>query len=303
MDGGYPTRDEILEYLRERRNWGRWGDDDQRGTINLISAEKRVAAAALVRTGRSVSLSRAWPTRPGPGNPFPADHYMKRLVKPAGAGLAEDYVGSYHHGTSVTHLDALCHTWTADGMWNGRSPDEVLGFDGTSFGGVEHWLEGIVTRGVLFDVPRHRGVDHIALDEPVRAPELEAIARAQGVAVEPGDAVVVYSGREAWDRENPPWASLSHRPGLDASCLWFLREHDASALVWDMTDRMPNGYDLPFGVHSAIHTFGLALIDMALLEPLAMACRDENRWEFMLVVSPLPVIGGTGSPVNPLAIF
>jgi kynurenine formamidase len=256
-----------------------------------------------VRTGRILSLSRPWPKEPAPGNTHPAQHFMQRIDKEDGAGLAEDFIGAAFHGKTVTHIDALCHTWDKDGMWNGRSPDDEVGFSGTRWGGIEAWSDGLITRGVLLDVPRHRNQPFVTTDHPVHGWELEEIAKAQGTEIGPGDAVVVYSGREAWDRERDAWAGLSERPGLDASCLWFLREHDCSAIVWDMTDRMPNGYNLPFGVHSAIFAYGLALIDMALLEPLARACREENRCDFMLVVSPLLITGGTGSPVNPLAVF
>ena len=297
------SRDEIIEYLQASRNWARWGDDDQRGTWNLVTADKRVAAAGLVKSGRTVSLSRPWPKEPAPGNPFPAQHFMQRVDKAEGSGLAEDYIGAAFHGKTVTHLDALCHAWDGAGMWNGRAPDREIAFDGARWGAVDAWSDGLVTRGVLLDVPRHRGTSYVTIDQPVTGWELDEVAAAQKTPVGGGDAVVVYSGREAWDRENEAWAGLTERPGLDASCLWFLRERDCAAIVWDMTDRMPNGYDLPFGVHSAIFAHGLALIDMALLEPLAVACAEEGRWEFMLVVSPLPIPGGTGSPVNPLAIF
>jgi kynurenine formamidase len=303
MESRKLTRADVIEHLRTTRNWGRWGDNDQMGALNLITAAKRLEAARLVKSGRTVSLSRPWPTEPGPGNLHPAQHFMQRMDKPGGAGLAEDFIGAEFHGKTVTHIDALSHAWDSDGMWNGRSPDDEIKFSGATWGGIEAWSDGLVTRGVLLDVPRHRGESYVAIDRPVHGSELEEIAAAQGTPVGPGDAVVVYSGREAWDREQDAWAGLTERPGLDASCLWFLREHDCAAIVWDMTDRMPNGYDLPFGNHSAIFAYGLALVDMALLEPLAEACRSEQRWEFMLVVSPLPIKGGTGSPVNPLAIL
>jgi kynurenine formamidase len=297
------TRADVVEHLRATRNWGRWGADDQRGTLNLVTQGKRAEAARLVQSGRSVSLSRPWPTEPAPGNPHPAQHFMQRMEKPEGAGAAEDFIGATFHGKTVTHMDALCHAWDADGMWNGRSADAEIHSSGSAWGGIDAWSDGLITRGVLLDVPSHRGASYVSIGQPVHGWELDEIAAAQKTPVGPGDAVVVYSGREAWDREQEAWAGLSERPGLDASCLWFLREHDCAAIIWDMTDRMPNGYDLPFGVHSAISAYGLALIDMALLEPLAEACREEGRWEFMIVVSPLPIRGGTGSPVNPLAIF
>ena len=102
------------------------------------------------------------------------------------------------------------------------------------------------------------------------------MARAQGVAIEPGDALVVYGGRDAWDRVNPIWGSGTSRPGLHASCLPFVRDTDASLLVWDMMDLAPNGYDIPWSVHGVIFAYGVGLVDNALLEPLANACAAEG---------------------------
>jgi kynurenine formamidase len=298
-----PSRDEVLGHIRQRRNWGRWGADDQVGAVNLITPAKRRAAAALVRTGRAVSLSREFPTTPHPGNPQPSQHWMKIVPRGAG-GFAADFYGTFYHGWASTHIDALCHTWDEQGMWNGRDPAREITFDGARFGGIQHWKDGIVTRGVLLDVPRHRGEPYVRQDRPVHGWELEAIAKADGVRLEPGDAVCVYSGREAWQAAHPdqPYGP-EPRPGLHASCLSFLRDHDVAVLAWDMMDLVPNGYDLPWAVHAAIFAFGVALIDNALLEPLARACADEGRHEFMLVLAPLRVVGGTGSPANPLAVF
>ena len=155
-----PTREEVLSYLHQRRNWGRWGQDDQVGAINLITPAKRVKAASLVRTGRSVSLSRDFPKLPGPGNTYPAHHWMKIVPRGTG-GFSADYVGIYYHGIASTHLDALCHTWDDQGMWNGRDPDKEITFDGATFGSVEHWSTGLITRGVLLDVPKYRGEPYV----------------------------------------------------------------------------------------------------------------------------------------------
>jgi hypothetical protein len=290
--------------LKEDRNWGRWGNDDQMGAVNLVTNEKRLAAAQLVKTGRAVSLSREFPKTPAPNNPTPAQHFMNRGVREPGGGLATDYYGVSYHGQANTHLDALCHVWNEDGMWNGRNPDDVITFQGATWGSVEHWKEGIITRGVLLDVPKHRGQPFVARDEPIHGWELEDVARAQGVALEPGDAICVYGGRDRWNEVNPMWGSDPRgRAGLHASCLKFLRESDCCLLVWDMMDFMPNGYDIPWSVHAAIFAFGIGLLDNALLEPLAQACAEEERYEFMLTVNPLRVVGGTGSPVNPIALF
>jgi kynurenine formamidase len=304
-----PTRDEVLSYLHERRNWGRWGVNDEVGAINLIKPEKRIKAAQLVRSGRNVSLSRDFPTAPRHGNPHPAQHWMKTVPRGTG-GFSADYYGIYYHGVATTHLDALCHTWDDQGMWNGHDPARDITFDGATFGAVHHWSNGLITRGVLLDVPKHRGESYVTFDKPVHGWELDDIAQAEGITLEPGDAVCVYSGREALQADHPgqyyePSLDLQNpeRPGLHASCLPFLRDHDIAILVWDMMDFTPNGYDIPWSVHGAIFAYGVALLDNALLQPLAQVCAEEGRYEFMLTIAPLKVVGGTGSPANPIALF
>ncbi len=233
-----------------------------------------------------------------------------RTVPRGKGGFSADYYGIFYHGVASTHIDALCHTWDEGGMWNGRDPKQEITFDGATFGSVEHWSEGIVTRGVMLDVPRHRGTAHVTQDRPVHGWELDDIVKARGITLEPGDAVCVYSGRDAWQAANPdtPYGrpfggGANERPGLHVSCLPFLRDRDVAVLVWDMLDHIPIGYDIPWAVHAAIFAYGVALLDNALLEPLAQACREEGRDEFMLVIAPLRVRGGTGSPANPLALF
>ncbi len=119
--------------------------------------------------------------------------------------------------------------------------------------------------------------------------ELDDILSARRIRLEPGDAVCVYSGREAWQEHEPraayskPFGPAPSRPGLHISCLPFLRDHDVSVLVWDMLDHLPIGYDVPWAVHAALFAYGVALLDNALLEPLAQACVEEGRDEFMLI--------------------
>ena len=304
-DRRLPTPEEVDFYLKDRRNWGRWGKDDEVGAINLITAEKRISAAQLVRSGRSLSLSRYFPKTPGPGNINPAQHWMRSSAR-EGGGAAVDYYGIAYHGVASTHVDALCHVWNTDGMWNGRDPSHEITFDGARFGSVDRWSDGNITRGVLLDIPRHRGEPYVSQARPVHGWELEEVADSQGVTLDSGDAVVVYSGREAWQdahRDSPYGTSGPERPGLHASCLPFLRDRDVSMLVWDMMDCSPSGYEIPFTVHGAIFVYGVALLDNALLQPLSEACKAEGRYEFMLIVTPLKVEGGTGSPVNPVALF
>ena len=298
-----PDVDEVLGYLEQGRNWGRWGDDDQVGAPNLITEAKVRQATALVAQGRSISLSRAV-TIPSEGpTGAKADYVMHRIEGRAGGGGSDDVLTLGCHGLTVTHLDALGHLWDASGMWGGRDATEVVTERGLTWGGIEHWRNGLITRGVLLHVPAYRNVPYVALDEPVHGWELDAICAAQGVDVGPGDAVLVYCGRDRWEMAEPGGVERPERPGLHASCLKFLSDRDTPLLVWDMIDAAPHGYPIPWAVHGAISNFGIVLVDNADLAELAGTCLADDRFEFMLVVAPLVVIGATGSPVNPLVVW
>jgi kynurenine formamidase len=304
-----PTRAEVEAYLRRKKNWGRWTDNGSAGAVNLVTPAKRLAAARLVKKGRTVSLSRPWPVTPTAENVRPAQHYTFHVDELDGDWKsAHDYIGIAPHGIASSHIDALCHMWSPDGMWDGRDPAKEVTPYGVRYGSVDAWRDGIVTRGVLLDVPRHRRKAYVTYDSPVHGWELAAIAKEHGVEPQPGDALLVYSGREAFAKDHggtwgghPTWPG--RWAGLHASCLWFIREHDIAVLGWDMMDQYPNEYGISFGVHGALFYFGVALLDNLLLEPLAQACADEGRYEFMLVVAPLVIPGATGSPANPIAIF
>ena len=292
-DPRMPSQAEVDSWYTDRRNWGRWGNDDQRGAINLITPEKSAAAAALVTTGHKVSMSRLFE---------PEQHFIRKSPRPGGAGAVVDYYGFIYHGQTITHIDALCHMWDRDGMWQGRDPDVELTTQGAAFGTIDAWSDGIVTRGVLIDVPRYRGESHVTPGNPVHGWELEEAARAQGLEVTPGDALLVYSGRERFMAEGGAYAG-GDRPGLSVTCAKFIRDHDVALLGWDMMDARPDPYGLAFPVHGVLFNYGVALLDNALLEPLAEACAEEGRYEFMFVGLPLNVARGTGSPANPIALF
>ena len=301
-----PTEEEVLGYFDYCSNWGRWGPDDSAGTINLITPEKRRAAAGLVRTGRSVSLSFPWNTIGQPGNWNPAQHYLRFTD-----AVAVDYIGILFHGHATTHVDALCHLFWKGKMWNGKDASDVTPV-GARSGSVDAWSNGITTRGVLIDIPRFRGTDYVALDRPVRGWEVEAAAEAQGSPLTPGDAVVIYSGRQKFFAANPGSVpGVRPTAGVHTDVAPVLKKHDVAILGWDLLDANPTGYrifdDPPVpggGVHIlAIVYMGLPLLDNANLQPLAEACAAEGRWEFLLTINPLVIRGGTGSPVNPIAIF
>ena len=304
------------EQLADHRNWGRWGVDDDRGTTNLITPENVLAGISTVRDGITLGLSRPLDKRPGPVNHTPVEHAASTHPRPGfdGAGSARDYLGVSCHGVAMTHLDALCHVWDEHGGWNGRSPESLLGDDGVQWGSIDVWSDGIVTRGVFVDVPAHRGTDHVTIDEPVSGEELAEIVAKLDPGPRPGDALLVYCGRESWVQAHGPWgapprgwntATDPHvpRPGLDASVVPVLKELDCSLLVWDMMDAYPSHEEMAWPVHRAIAWLGLPLLDNALLEPLADACRQRNRHDVLLVVAPLRLSGGTGSPVTPIAVL
>ena len=214
-----PSHDEIMRNFKERRNWGRWGDDDAVGAVNLITVEKRLDALKSVQNGRTVSLSRLYPKDPSAINPTPAQHFMRTFDRgDSGDGAVVDYYGFVYHGHTFTHVDALCHIWDQDGIWQGRDPQDAIdSATGATFADVTAWNSGIFTKAVLLDVPRFRGTPYVTFDKPVMGAELAEIAKAQGVNVEPGDALLVYSGREAYQADHPDYFfGQPHSTGLHA---------------------------------------------------------------------------------------
>ena len=163
-----------------------------------------------------------------------------------------------------------------------------------------------MTRGVLYDIPRLRNVDYVTFDEPVHGWDLEAAARAQGVTPHPGDAVLIRSAAGPYWSEHPlgPNDSPLRRPGLHLTALEYLHEHDAALLGWDQLDASDQGYPPRNPVHVVgIPHMGLPLLDNCDLERLAETCAELGRWELMLVIAPLFIERGTGSPANPITTF
>jgi len=304
-----PSPEEYAAYRERLSNWGRWGEEDELGTLNHITPAVRRSAAALVREGRTLSLGRPVDTHAGPANPYPAHHFM--AVGDAG-GLA-DYVGLFFHGFSQSHVDALSHIPTADGkaFYNGR-PRGADGLPEGTTSSIDFWREGVVTRGVLYDVPRLRGCEYVEAGRPVHGWELQDAAARQGVEARPGDAVLIRSGRDAYFRAHPDEAGWGSPGGVHASCLEYLHAVDAALLCWDFLDApeadqgIPNPLpiDTPVHVHCiAIPYMGMPLVDNANFEALARTCEELGRWEFLFTLSPLIIEGGTGSPVNPLVVL
>jgi kynurenine formamidase len=294
-----PTQDRVDAYFKELNNWGRWGHDDQRGTVNLITPAKRQAAQALVKTGRTVSLARD--VTPQPVFMYSATFPSKRER----ADVVLDRFDMVYHGFWITHIDALCHVAWDGELYNGRPFADSLSVAGATWCPIDPLFDGITSRGVLLDVAAGRPEGYVTVGKPVTPQELDETARRQGVRVEPGDVVVVRSGDEVFRKAHPDWvARVSPHPGLHVACLEWFREKDIAAISWDMMDERPIGYaGFGMGVHLAIPFLGLALVDNTNPERLAVACKEMGRYEFLFTASPLRLVGSTGAPAHPLAIF
>jgi kynurenine formamidase len=302
------SKSEFDQLFASVSNWGRWGQDDQRGTLNFLTPERVVAATQLARTGHCVSLSYLLSKAADIDNPKPMLHYMSRLAlgMPGEPKMNEDFIGLDYHGKLVTHVDALCHCAYEGRLYNGlQSLDRVTGF-GASFGAVTAFENGIVGRGVLLDMPRHRGVEWLEPGTALLPAELEAAAAAAVVGVGEGDVLLVRTGHAVRRAKVGPWNPDEVSAGIDLSCLPWLHARNVAALGSDAdTDARPS----PVAeVHTPAHAVALAAMGMPLLDnmnldTLASVCADAHRWEFLFVAAPLRLPGGTGSPINPLAIF
>jgi kynurenine formamidase len=302
------SADEFRQLFDRVTNWGTWGADDERGALNYLTPELVAAAAGLVRTGRTVSLSRSLNTEREPDNPEPADHRMTMLggrEHPEGLAFAKDYIGVDYHNDSHSHLDALCHVSYDGSLYNGRPADSVSA-TGAAVETVETLKDGLVGRGVLLDVPGTRGVSWLEPGDSVLPGDLEQSEDRQGVRVEEGDILLVRTGHASRLDQLGPWDTASSKAGLHPTCAEFLAERKVAALGCDgNSDTAPSVTEgVGFPIHVlALTAMGVHLLDYLQFEDLVAACERAERWEFLFVAAPLRIVGGTGSPLNPIAIL
>ena len=297
------------ELFEQTKRWGRWGGDDERGALNLLTPERVGRAVTLARTGRVISCGRELPVVPAADNPLPALHHMVAagdLAPGPGLQASADFIGVSFHGMAVSHIDALCHVFVDGQMYNGFPASDVTS-RGARHGSIMAGSGGIVGRGVLLDIPRLRGVEWLEPGDVITPDELDAAASAQSVAVEPGDVVLVSTGRDARRAQHGAWnPSDPGLAGLDPECVAWMHAHDPAVVGSDgVSDVLPaNPHRWPMPIHQCLIVgMGVHLLDNLRLDRLAVACADEQRWEFLFVVAPLQVGGGTGSPVNPVAVL
>jgi kynurenine formamidase len=316
MPGRVPSETEVLGYVKTLSNWGRWGAEDELGTINLITPAKRAAAARLVRDGVAVTGARPIVTDITPDTTFQFMRFMvdsgegrdtappERVRARRGAG---EFIGMVFHGYTVTHIDTPAHFFWEGKIYNGRSCNVITSREGATVEAVELLHDGVVSRGVLLDVARTRGAPWLGPGEGVMPEDLEAAERAAGVRVEPGDILVVRTGYYARRLAEGPVNPLqAGSPGPHAALLPWLKERGVA--VWgsdthnDVTPTTYPAMGSPFHI-GALVGLGLWLIDNMNLEDIAGACADRGRWEFLLTLAPLRLRNVTGSPLNPIALF
>ena len=297
------TKARVAELMKSLSNWGRWGKDDQLGSLNLITPEKRQHAMALATRGIVVSLQQKIvlgerpPEVEADGKPSAQGYYRIRFRTfpkghPRGVEDFSSDIQEFHVHGPGTHLDALCHYSDGQGhLYNGYSlTDTVSQTNGCTKLGVETLKTGIVTRGVLVDMTRLKRAGR----QPggaVYADDIEAWEKQAGIRVAPGDALFVYDPR--------PAGASGPRGGIDISALPWFKERGVALT----SGVMPIADDIHADHRLTLVALGLFLLDSPELTQLAETAARLNRWEFLLVIAPNAVPGSTGQPVNPLAMF
>lgn len=314
MSNRQPLVDEDVRAIYARiSNWKRWGRDDQLGTLNYITPEKRRAAASLIREGIVIGCGREVDTIPSPMNNLPAQHHMVAAgdVAPSkGPGVAYDQISIFPHGQAQSHLDAWCHISNDGRLYNDR-PAALVTSQGAKVGEITVARDGIVSRAVLLDIAAARGVDFIEPDAPIRPEDLDRALELAGTTMGEGDILIYRTGRherrEALGRhcERLP-DGRGHLPGLYPDSLLWIHERKIALIGSDCAhDILPSHFDeerIPIHVGTEVY-MGLLLLHNLTLGPLVDACRSRGRNEFFFAIAPLNIAGGTASPVNPIAML
>lgn len=305
-NGPAVSRREFDALFEAVRTWGRWTPAD-RGAWNRVTAESVRRATATVRSGTVVPMALPWNTRPGPDNRKPALHHMTDLGDREAPEPAtyKDFIAADYHGKAVTHLDALSHIAYRGQLYDGRDAAEVVDAAGARFGAVSA-LGPLVTKGVLLDLPAVLGIRWLEPGQAVHAKDVIAAEKALDVTIGEGDAVLLRSGHARRRAELGAWDPDEASAGFHVDALPLLAERGIALLGGDGdSDVRPSPVE---GVHSPVHALaaaamGVPLLDNLDLEPLSAAAAEAGRNEFLLVVAPLNVPGGTGSPVSPVAVL
>lgn len=304
------TRGDFDRLMTELSNWGRWGADDELGAVNLITPEKRRRALATVKDGVTVSLARTAEMIEAVDNPRPIVREMipgrgrgAGAPPPDIAGFSDSFSIAYH-GFVHTHMDSFCHRLYKGKMYNGM-PIESVTPTACTKGSVFNYKNGIITRAVLMDIPRLKGVEYLEPGTRIYPEDLDAWAKQARLKIEPGDAVFIRTGRWARRDAKGPWQA-NELAGLYITCAKWLRDRDVAILGSDgAQDVRPSGIE---GITEPIHALvlvamGMPIFDNLDLEAVAKEAAARKRWDFLVTAAPVAVPGETGSVLNPIATF
>jgi kynurenine formamidase len=303
------TNQDFQRAMQELSNWGRWGEDDELGQANFITKEKRIASARLVREGITVSLAHDVVQE----DAVDTSAYLNRevvRVSPTGASDKLEYTGSYH-GTIHSHLDSLdCHIMYEGKGYNGVGYEEVEAADGCPRGSIHAHRNGVITRGVLFDatlLPGRATLEGwLEPGTPITYEDLEILEEIQGIRVEPGDVILLHTGR--WIRREAlgAWPISDGVAGYHADVAYFLKDRGVAMIGHDMfNDVSPSGVgNISLPLHSlALVSLGVSIFDNLDFTEVAELAKQLGRYEFLFMASPLRIQKGMGSPLNPIAMF
>ena len=315
MQANIPTEEEVLGYFKSLSNWGRWGPDDMLGALNLITPDKVKRAIALVQEGERISLSRTVHFEASLDAPNPPIHFMVESGEGWASGdkvtdranaAASDFFGMIFHGYTITHVDSLAHFFWEGKTFNGKPAHMVSTSMGATVGSVEEAKKGIMTRAVLVDVPMIRGIDWVERGEGVMPEDILAAEERCGFRVGEGDVLLIRTGQLHRRNVEGPVDRSAGSTACQAACLPLFHERGIAMLGSDTgNDVGPAQYVKPASpIHQvSITAMGIWILDNADLEEVAQACRQRNRWEFLISIGPLVLHNTTGSPVNPIAVF
>src|SRR5579863_1092573 len=296
--------------MKELSNWGRWGTDDELGAANLITPAKRKRALALVKDGVTISLAHDVVQEKAADAPNVLERVLGN-VGPTGTTDTYRYTGTYH-GVAHSHLDAVdCHIMVEGKGYNGRPMEDIKAAGGCPKGNINALKDGVVTRAILFDATRLPGKatpqGWVEPGTAIHREDLEALEKLEHVKVSPGDVILLYTGR--WKRRAAlgAWPNTTGFAGYHADVAYFIKERGVSFIGCDgPNDVSPTG--LPPSAAIPLHrlalvAMGVSIFDNLNFERAVEQARRLNRHEFVFTAAPLRIDKGTGSPLNPLAIF
>ena len=300
--------EDFCSLFQSIKSWDEYSAETiERGALNYITPEITKSAASLVTTGETVTLGLAWNTVTGPDNHKPALHYMSEIGDTPNEEPTcnKDFIGVDYHGKAVSHLDAMTHIAFQDILFGGKKSSEVVNSTGSSWATVDK-LGPIVTRGVILDAARFAELDWIEPGTAIHATDVLAYEKRFGFTLGQGDCVLLRSGHFARREKLGVWDPSDFSAGFHVDVMELFRERKISVIGADGdSDVRPSPVD---GVGSPIHVLalpglGIPLLDNLQLENVARKCAELQRWIFNIVIAPLNIPRGTGSPVNPIAIF